>query len=81
MYRRLKSKSVPFLGTAFGEPLSDGKIQFLLRARQFFFWNSLLLSDSLFASTEKVHRPRSQSPLQSDIGNSQRIRTPKWFSF
>jgi len=54
---------------AFINPLSDGKIPFFLRAKRVFFRNSLLLSSSLFASTSKVHRPRSQSPLQSDIRN------------
>jgi len=50
-------------------PLSDGKIRFFLRAKCVFFRKSLLLSVFLFASTQKVHRPRSKSPLQSDIRN------------
>ena len=54
---------------AFINPFSDGKIRFFLRVKRVFFWKSLLLSGSLFASTQKVHRPRSQSLLQSDIRN------------
>jgi len=49
--------------------LSDGKIRFFLRAKRVFFRKSLLLSGSIFASTQKMHRPRSQSPLHFDIRN------------
>jgi len=59
----------PFWVLAFINQLSDGKIRFFLRAKRVFFRRLLLLSGSLFASTQKVHRPRSQSPLQSDIRN------------
>ena len=52
---------------AFINLLSNGKIWFFLRAKRVFFRNSLFLSGSPFASIRKVHRPRSQSPLQSDI--------------
>jgi len=59
-----------FCVLAFADPLSDGKIWFFLRADRVFFRKSHLLSGSLFASTQKVHRPRSQSPLSSDIRTS-----------
>ena len=68
---------VPWL--KFVNPWNDGKIRFFLRAKRVFFRKSLLLSGSLFASTQKVHRPRCQSPLQSDIRNLQQIRTQKHF--
>jgi len=58
-----------FLVLAFINPLSDGKIRFFLRAKRLLFRKSLLLSGSLFTSTQRVHWPRSQSPLQSDIRN------------
>jgi len=54
---------------AFGEPLCNGKFQFFLRAKHVFSRRSSLRSGSVFASTQKVHRPRPQSPLHFDIKN------------
>jgi len=42
---------------------------FFCRRNTFFFRKSSLRSGSLFASTEVVHRPGSQSPLHFDIRN------------
>ena len=70
MSRGLRSRPVHYLGTCVlktAERLQNpifpaGEIRF-------FFRKSLVFSGFLFASTQKVHRPRSWSPLQSDIGN------------
>ena len=44
-----------------------------LRAKHVFFWKSPLSSGSFFASTQKVHRPRSQSPPHLDVQNTLQI--------
>jgi len=56
-------------------PLHHGKIRFFLRQNMFFFriFPSRICSPS--ASTEVVHRPRSQSPLHFVIRNIKQIRT------
>jgi len=41
------------------EKLRNAKFRFFLRAKHVFFRKSLLRSGSLFASTQKAHRPRS----------------------
>jgi len=46
-----------------GQPLCNAKFRFFLRAKHVFFRKSPLCSGSLFASTSKVYRPRSESPL------------------
>jgi len=51
------------------EPQRNGKIRFFLCRNTFFFRKSPLRSGSPNASTEVVHRPRSQSPLHFDIRN------------
>ena len=43
------------------------KFRFFLRARHAFFRKSPQRCGSFFASTKKVHRPRSRSPLHFDI--------------
>jgi len=43
------------------KPLRNAKFRCFLRAKHIFFLKSPLCSGSLFASTQKVHRPRSQS--------------------
>ena len=55
--------------------LRNAKFRFFLRAKHVFFRKSPLRSGSLFASTQKVHRPKSQSPLHFDIGNMRQIRS------
>ena len=50
------------------EPLRNAKFQFFLRAKHVLFRKSPLRSGSLFASTQKVHRPRPQFPLHFDTG-------------
>ena len=54
---------------AFGEPQRNGKIRFFLRRNTFFFRKSPLRCGFWNASTDVVHRPRSQSPLHFDIRN------------
>ena len=51
------------------EPLRNAKFRFFLRATHAFSRKSPVLNGSLFASTQKVHRPRSQSPLHFDMRN------------
>jgi len=51
------------------EPLRNAKFRFFLRPKHVFFRKSPLRSGSLFASTQKVHKPRSKSPLHFDIRN------------
>jgi len=51
------------------ESLRIAQFQFFLRAKHVFFWKSPLRSGSLLASTKKVQRPRSQSPVHFDIRN------------
>jgi len=74
-YELLISKCIWDLGLctfwvlAFMNPLSNGKLRFFLRTKRVYFRKSLLLGGSLSASIQKVHRPTSQSPLQSDIRN------------
>jgi len=43
--------------------LLNAKFRFFLWAKHVFFRKSQLRRSSLFASTQKVYRPRSQSPL------------------
>ena len=51
---------------AFINPLSDGKIWFFVQVKRVFCRKSLLLNISLFASIQKVHKPKSQSPVKPD---------------
>jgi len=55
----------------------NGKIRFYLRRNTFFLRKSPLRIGSPNASTEVVHRPRSQSPLHFDIRNISQIRLEK----
>ena len=71
-----RSRSMHFLGTC-EKTLRNVKFRFFLRAKHFFFCKSTLRSGSFFASTHKVHRPRSRSPLHFDIRNIQQIRSEK----
>jgi len=50
------------------------------RRKHIFFWKAPLRSKPLFASTQKVHRPRSQSPLHFDTEIIQQIRSLKLLS-
>ena len=56
------------------EPLRNAKFRFFLLAKHVFFWKSPLRSGSFFASTQKEHRPRSQSPLHFEIRYSSPAR-------
>ena len=51
------------------EPLSNGDFRKKMCFARRKNWHLTLRSGSLFASTEVVHRPRSQSPLHFDIRN------------
>jgi len=59
------------------ESLRNAKFRFFLRAKHVFFRKSPLRCGSLNASTEIVHRPRSQSLLHFDIRNIQQIHSGK----
>ena len=59
------------------EPLRNAKFWFFLRAKHVFFRKSPLRSGSLLASTKKVHRSRSQSPLHFDMRNILQICSKK----
>jgi len=58
-----------FCVLAFGEPQCNGKIWFFLRRNTFFFRKSPRRCSSPNASTEVVHRPRSQCLAHFDIRN------------
>jgi len=62
------------------EPLRHAKILFFLRAKYVFFRKLPLRIGSLFASNQKVHRPRSQSFLHFDIWNMYQIHSEIQFS-
>ena len=63
---------------AYGEPLRNGQYRFFLRAYYIFFRKSpLVRSAFLFTSTQKVHRPRSDSPQHFDIQNIYSTLAPK----
>jgi len=59
----------------FLEPLRNARFRFFLRAKHGVFRKSPQRSGALFSSTQKVHRPGSQSPLHFDIRNIQQIRS------
>ena len=57
-----------FSSSRFENRLRNAKYHLFLRAKLCFSRKWPLRSGSLFASTQKMRRPRSQSPLQTGIG-------------
>jgi len=62
------------------EPLCNDDFRKKMCFARKFFWNLALCSVSLFASTKKVHRPGSLSPLHFDIENMEQIHLGTEFS-
>jgi len=71
---------VHFLGTCEKRTAAQCQIPIFSAGETRFFRKSPLRSGSLFASTQKVHRPRSQSLLHLDIRDIWQIRSEKYVS-
>jgi len=61
-------------------PLGSADFRWILRPNTFKKWKSTLPRGILFLNPEVMHRPRSDSPLHSDIRKIQQVRTGKWIA-
>jgi len=77
MHRQIKSRSVYIFGTCKYNAAAGGRLPIENVFRRKIRLNSPMCSGILFASTEGVHRYRTQSALHFDIGNIWQIRTEK----
>ena len=73
MYRRLRSRSVHNFGTCIQRTAAQWQNPIFHASKHVFFRKSPLRIGSPNASTEVVHRARSQSPLHSESGTYSRF--------